>query len=151
MSNENGLRYTVRMRTDKLSASRRSWLMSRVKGTNTTPEIAVRKIVHALGFRFRIHGKSLPGKPDIVLTKLKKIILVHGCFWHGHADCPKARVPKTRPEFWAKKFEYNRAKDKRNLRDLKAMGWKILVVWQCELKDARKLRRRLRRFLSPPS
>lgn len=134
---------------DRLSPSHRSWLMSRVKGTNTTPEIAVGKIVRSLGFRFRTHCSKLPGKPDIVLAKLKKIVLVHGCFWHAHKNCPKARIPKTRPGFWSKKFAYNKAKDRRNLKDLRAMGWSVAVVWQCELKDGSRLTRKLARFLIP--
>lgn len=111
------------------------------------PEVGVRSLVHRLGFRFRLHQKKLPGSPDIVLTRHKKVIFVHGCFWHQHTRCREGRVPGTRRDYWVPKLAGNVRRDRRNLRSLRREGWECLVVWECELKQPDKLDRRLRRFL----
>lgn len=126
----------------------RSALMSRVRGGNTTPELVVRRIVHALGYRFRLHRRDLPGTPDIVLPRSRKIIFVHGCFWHRHPGCSRATTPRTRTAFWQRKFERNVERDRRNIAELQTLGWKILVVWECETCD-RSLRGLLSAFLGP--
>jgi DNA mismatch endonuclease (patch repair protein) len=133
--------------TDNLKPEQRSKNMAAVRARNTAPELMVRSIVHELGFRFRLHSKMLPGKPDLVFPRLKRVIFVHGCFWHRHPNCPRASTPATRTEFWDKKFVTNVERDRRAVRDLHKIGWKVLVVWQCELRDLFALRRRLERFL----
>jgi DNA mismatch endonuclease (patch repair protein) len=120
--------------------------MSRVKGRHTTPERTVRSIVHRNGFRFRLHGKDLPGKPDIVFRPRRKIVFVHGCFWHGHG-CGKGRIPKSNAAFWRAKIVANRKRDAKHIRALKADGWKILVIWQCQLKNPLALEKRIVDFL----
>lgn len=132
---------------DRLTHSRRSWLMSRVRSKDTGPERAVRSIVHNMGFRFRLHRADLPGRPDIVLPKLRSVIFVHGCFWHRHRNCPKASTPSTRTEFWSEKFQRNVERDKLAVRELRSLGWRILVVWQCELRDKKMLTFKLSQFL----
>jgi DNA mismatch endonuclease (patch repair protein) len=132
---------------DRLTKERRSWLMSRIGGKNTEPEIAVRKIVHNLGFRFRLHYPSLAGTPDLVLPRLRTAMFVHGCFWHHHIDCSKASLPKTRRAYWQAKFEANVARDELNRAKLKRDGWRVVVVWQCELRDSNKLKNRLKNIL----
>lgn len=131
---------------DRLSPQHRSWLMSRVKGRNTTPERAVRSIIHRNGFRFRLHRLDLPGKPDIVFGPRRKIVFVHGCFWHGH-DCGKGRLPKSNAAFWKAKVAANRKRDAKHIRDLKSAGWRILVIWQCQLKNPLALEKRIVDFL----
>lgn len=121
--------------------------MSLVRGKNTTPELAVRRLVHGLGYRFRLHGKNLPGRPDLVFAGRRKVIFVHGCFWHAHDGCAKARPPKSRKSYWVPKLKANKERDTRNIADLKTLGWKPLVVWQCELKKQRRLVSKIRRFL----
>ena len=113
----------------------RSRNMSAIKSKNTKPEIAVRKVLHSMGYRFRLHSKDLPGSPDIVLPKYKTVIFVHGCFWHRHQNCKYASTPKTRQEFWNKKFNENINRDKINQENLSSKGWKIIIVWECEIKD----------------
>ena len=108
--------------------------MARIKGKNTKPELIVRRILHALGYRFRLHRGDFPGRPDIVLPKYRTAIFVHGCFWHRHSECSKASMPKTRTEFWQDKFAMNVARDQRNVEALKAAGWHVLIVWECETK-----------------
>lgn len=112
----------------------RSYNMSRIRGKNTRPEIIVRKFLHSKGFRFRLHKKELPGKPDIVLSKYNTVIFVHGCFWHGHKNCKYFIIPKTRTKWWFNKIDHNRQKDIQNHNMLKQTGWKIITVWECELK-----------------
>lgn len=119
---------------DRLSVDRRSWLMSRVRGENTAPELTVRKYLHALGFRYRLHCKELPGKPDIVLPKYRTVVFVHGCFWHRHRGCRYASMPKSNVKFWMGKFELNVARDKRNVAALRKAGWRCLSIWGCETK-----------------
>lgn len=135
--------------TDRISKAARSALMGRIRRANTKPEMQVRGLLHALGYRFRTQLKGVPGRPDIAFSKKKKAILVHGCFWHAHEGCPTARVPKTRSDFWKSKFAKNRERDKRLLLAAAEMGWESLVVWECELCDP-KLGRRLSRFLGSP-
>ena len=132
--------------TDKLSPERRSRLMRAVKRKDTSPELQVRSLLHKLGYRFRLHRKDLPGTPDIVLPGRKAAILVHGCFWHAHG-CKIGQAPKTKLDFWQPKLDANRARDKRKLCELKAAGWRALVVWQCELRDTKTLTARLTEFL----
>jgi len=112
----------------------RSYNMSRIKGKNTKPEMAVRRFLFGKGFRYRVHDKKLPGKPDIVLPKLKTVILVHGCFWHGHKNCKYFKLPKTRTKWWKEKIEKNILNDKKSLRLLKKTGYKTIVIWECKLK-----------------
>lgn len=122
--------------------------MSRVKSRNTTPELTVRRIAHRLGYRFRLHRRDLPGKPDIVFPRLKTAIFVHGCFWHRHRGCAKAGLPKSRVVFWKAKFDRNVVRDKANRLALRRKGWRVLTVWQCETRDDAKLSQRLQSFLS---
>lgn len=133
--------------TDIFSKEKRSWIMSRVKGRDTKPEMLVRSFVHRMGFRFRVHGRDLPGNPDIVLPRYGKVIFVHGCFWHGHNRCPRSKRPATNKSFWNKKLDANIERDKRFRRELRRMGWKLLVVWQCETHNPEKLLGKLERFL----
>ena len=116
-------------------SEQRSRNMSAIKSKNTKPEIRVRKILHSMGYRFRLHSKDLPGSPDIVLPKYRTAIFVHGCFWHRHQNCKYASTPKTRQEFWNKKFNENINRDKINQENLSSKGWKIIIVWECEIKD----------------
>lgn len=130
--------------------AQRSRIMRAVKSTGTRPELQVRRMVHALGYRFRLHRQDLPGKPDLVLPRLFKVIFVHGCFWHGHPCARGARMPKANAEYWQAKIGRNVARDARHLKALKNAGWRVAVVWECELKQLEKLRRRLAAFLSRP-
>lgn len=132
---------------DKISKSKRSWNMSRIKGKNTSPELKVRSLLHGLGYRFRLHRKDLPGCPDIVLPKLQKVIFVHGCFWHRHQGCKYATTPSTNVDFWLRKFDVNVERDREVQKRLKQLGWTVLVIWECDLKDSTKLKRKLSAFL----
>lgn len=123
---------------DFLSPLERSERMSRIRSSNTSPELALRRAMHALGFRFRLHCKDLPGRPDIVLPRYRTAIFVHGCFWHRHDGCKVASTPKSNTEFWIKKFDRNVARDVRSKEMLEAQGWRVIVVWECELASARK-------------
>jgi DNA mismatch endonuclease (patch repair protein) len=134
--------------TDKLSAQQRSENMRRIRAKDTSPELAVRRLVHGMGFRFRLHVPGLPGKPDIVLHRLKRIIEVRGCFWHQHCGCTDSHIPKSRVSYWKPKLLGNQERDKENQRKLRTLGWKVLVVWECETRNLNKLSRRLLRFLS---
>ncbi|HRH49857.1 MAG TPA: DNA mismatch endonuclease Vsr [Panacibacter sp.] len=115
----------------------RSYNMSQIKGKNTKPEIVVRKFLHAQGFRYKLHDKTLPGKPDLVLPKFKTVIFIHGCFWHGHANCKYYVIPKTRTEWWLNKISYNTANNVKAVKALKKAGWKVITIWECSLKPAR--------------
>ena len=119
--------------------------MSRIQAKNTKPEIIVRGLLHRMGFRFRLHGRRLPGCPDIVLSRWKTVVLVHGCFWHRHPNCQFAYTPKSRKEFWVPKLEANATRDQQNVALLKEAGWKPLVVWECEIRDLDRLAKRLKR------
>ncbi|MCB9497436.1 MAG: DNA mismatch endonuclease Vsr [Fibrobacteria bacterium] len=118
---------------DSLSGPDRSALMSRIRGRDTKPEIAVRSILHRMGYRFRLHGRDLPGSPDIVLPGRGTVVFVHGCFWHRHKRCKGATTPKTNVGFWTAKFEANVARDVSNRRDLRKLGWRVMTVWECQL------------------
>ena len=134
---------------DPLTPSARSERMGRVRGRDTKPELVVRRLIHGLGYRYRLQARDLPGRPDIVFRKRKKAIFVHGCFWHRHPDpaCKLARLPKTRLDFWLPKLEGNRQRDIAVVERLEAMGWQVLLVWECELRDREQLRNMLRRFI----
>jgi len=116
----------------------RCYNMSRIRGKDTKPELIVRKFIHSKGFRYRLHDKKLPGKPDIVLPKHKTIIMIHGCFWHGHKDCKYFVIPKTRTEWWTAKINKTIEKDSENETELRKMGWKIIIIFECELKPGLK-------------
>jgi DNA mismatch endonuclease (patch repair protein) len=135
------------MMVDVHTPEQRSRNMAAIRGKNTKPEICVRRLLHSSGYRFRLHRNDLPGKPDIVLPKHKVVIFVHGCFWHCH-DCRYGAVkPATRSEFWTAKLQSNVDRDRRNEAALKALGWRVKVVWECETKNPEKVERRLIRFL----
>ncbi len=123
--------------------------MARVGQKNTKPELIVRKLLHGLGYRYRLHRRNLPGTPDICFPSRKKVIFVHGCFWHRHEGCRRTTTPKTRTDFWEEKFRQNVARDRRKIDDLQKLGWNALVVWECETEDIYKLESRLINFLSP--
>lgn len=120
--------------TDVHNKKTRSYNMSRIKAKNTKPEMLLRKFLHAQGFRYSLHNKRLPGKPDIVLKKYKTIVFVHGCFWHGHKNCKYFVVPKTRTNFWLNKIAANKANDEKAVKALKKDGWMVITVWECKLK-----------------
>jgi DNA mismatch endonuclease (patch repair protein) len=127
----------------------RSALMARIRGKNTSPELIVRKAIHARGLRFRLHRKNLPGGPDIVLPKYRLIIFVHGCFWHQHAGCKLAHRPKSRVDFWNRKLDGNIARDGRIVGELSGLGWRVEVVWECETRRLSALRQRLTEIFGP--
>lgn len=135
---------------DTLSPAERSERMGRVRGKNTKPELVVRSLVHGLGFRYRLHGSQLPGRPDLVFTKRRKVIFVHGCFWHRHEGCPKTRLPKTRLDFWVPKLNGNRLRDEENQRRLLEAGWEYLIIWECEVRSREALTARVLEFLGQP-
>lgn len=122
--------------------------MAAIRSKNTSPEMAVRRMVHALGFRFRLHVRGLPGTPDLVLPRHNLVIFVHGCFWHRHAHCRSGRVPQSNQGFWGPKLEGNVRRDRENQRALRRLGWRVAVVWECRTRDLPALRRRLRRLLN---
>ena len=137
--------------TDNLDPDQRSDRMSRIRGKDTEPEMVVRRLTHGMGYRYRLHVKDLPGCPDLVFRKRRRVIFVHGCFWHRHPDpsCKLARLPKSRLDFWLPKLERNAERDRENICKLKLMGWDVLVIWECQLKDQTSLRERIRAFLTP--
>ena len=135
---------------DTRTPAKRSEIMSAVRTENTGPELLVRKLLSAQGYRYRLHRKGLPGRPDIVFPGRCKAIFVHGCFWHGHR-CKKGRLPKTRLRYWKPKIAVNKKRDARNLVALRRSGWNVLVVWQCELKNGETLMRKLKTFLGRPN
>jgi DNA mismatch endonuclease (patch repair protein) len=132
---------------DTVSPARRSEIMGRVRSRDTKPEMVVRRIVFAMGYRYRLHAKDLPGKPDLVFRNRRKVICVHGCFWHRHQGCPLARLPKSRTEFWLTKLEANRQRDIKNELALQVLNWNVLIVWECELRDVANLKSRIKEFL----
>ncbi len=138
---------------DKLTPERRSANMSRIRSRDTSPEMIVRRLVHAMGYRYRLHAANLPGKPDIVLPRLKKIIEVRGCFWHQHSNCIDSHIPKSRQQYWLPKLLGNQRRDSETGRRLSELGWRVCIVWECETRSLVKLKKRLRRFLetAPPA
>jgi DNA mismatch endonuclease (patch repair protein) len=150
-SGKNGVRYPQLIdaigMTDTLSKETRSWLMSRVRQRNTKPEIKIRSLLHQLGYRFRLHDKKLPGSPDIVLKKYKTVIFVHGCFWHRHPKCKKNRIPKSNVAFWKNKFAKNVKRDRAAQKALVKDGWKVFVVWECEIGEVSRLTSRIKKVL----
>ena len=132
---------------DKISPQQRSWQMSRVGRADTAPEMAVRRIAYTLGYRYLLHDRRLPGSPDLVFRSRKKVIFVHGCFWHRHEGCRRTTMPKTREEFWNAKFDANQARDCRNLEALNSLGWQVLTIWECETRREIDLMERIRVFL----
>ncbi len=134
---------------DCLSSSQRSRNMSRIRGKNTKPELKVRRALHAMGFRFRLHRRDLPGTPDILLPRYRIAIQVHGCYWHRHPGCHLTTTPKTNAQFWQQKFDRNVERDAKNEAALVAMGWQVMVIWECETRDAERLRQTLVRDLPP--
>lgn len=134
---------------DTLTQAARSERMARIKGKNTRPEMKVRKLVHALGYRYRLHAKDVPGKPDMVFPARRKVVFVNGCFWHRHGDsnCSLARLPKSRLDFWLPKLERNAERDRKNIGALTALGWNSLIIWECELRDMKAVERKVTGFL----
>jgi len=133
--------------TDTLSPQERSKRMSLIRGTGSAPEMKLRRLVHRMGFRYRLHVKELPGKPDLVFPSRCAVIFMHGCFWHRHKGCKLARLPKSKLEFWKPKLEANTKRDLHNQRQLKALGWRVLVVWECEMADTERVSAIVREFL----
>lgn len=131
---------------DKVSPDQRSRNMAAVRGRDTGPEVAVRRMIHWLGLRFRLHRSDLPGRPDIVLPRHRSVVLVHGCFWHGHS-CTRGKVPTSNTAFWLPKLERNKQRDAEQVRALRKLGWRVLVVWECETKRPDRLLKRLARWL----
>jgi DNA mismatch endonuclease (patch repair protein) len=129
-------------------SQQRSRMMASIKGKNTKPEMVVRKAIHAMGYRFRLHRRDLPGTPDIVLPKLRKVVLVHGCFWHRHVGCKYAYVPKSNVSFWLDKFDANVRRDRAVIEALEAMRWDVLTIWECEIRDGCRLETLLHSFLT---
>ncbi len=132
---------------DTLSPSERSERMSRVRNKDSKAELRVRSIVHGMGYRFRLHGRDLPGRPDLVFRSKRKAIFVHGCFWHRHDGCKLARIPKSKQDFWRPKLEGNKKRDLDVQRELNEMGWNYLVIWECKLREEDELRESVREFL----
>ena len=128
---------------DIVDSKRRSEIMARIRGRDTAPELAVRRIAHRMGLRFRLHRKDLPGRPDLVFPKHRLVVFVHGCFWHRHEGCRRASTPKSNISFWVEKFAANVDRDARHEAALRALGWRVLVIWQCETGDDATLERRL--------
>lgn len=131
-----------------LTPSQRSALMARVRSKDTRPELVVRRMAHRLGFRFRLHRRDIPGSPDLAFIARRKVVFVHGCFWHSHAGCGLASVPKARPEYWLPKLERNRHRDQRTMNLLQQHGWSVLIVWECETSNTGPLAERLTDFLN---
>lgn len=132
---------------DVFDKDKRSRVMAKVKNKNTKPELLVRSLLHRMGYRFRIHRKDIPGKPDITLPKYKAVIFVHGCFWHGHEGCPNAKRPQSNLEFWDEKLNENIDRDKKTICELERMGWRVLVIWTCEINDVDTLSQRIENFM----
>lgn len=128
---------------DTFTPEKRSSIMRRVRSKNTKPEIKVRTLLHALGFRFRLHRRELPGNPDIIMPKYSTVIFVHGCFWHRHKRCHEASTPATNQDYWIPKFKRTVERDKKNQKELKRLGWNVIVLWECETKDMKRLEENL--------
>ncbi|MBI9077008.1 MAG: DNA mismatch endonuclease Vsr [Desulfatibacillum sp.] len=133
--------------TDNLTIKQRKHTMTRVRSKGTGPELIVRRTVFRLGYRYRLHRKDLPGKPDLVFAGRRKIIFVHGCFWHGHEGCPASRRPASNVDYWEKKLDRNMERDRRNIEQLEKEGWRVLVIWECQTKEGKHLERIIQHFL----
>ena len=133
---------------DPLTKAERSERMSRIRSSNTKPELFVRRLIYGMGYRYRLHARDLPGKPDIVFRSRKKVVFVHGCFWHQHG-CGHYRQPKSQTYFWQSKLEQNKSRDLTVSNALRKQGWKLLIIWECQLKSIEKLKTKIRRFLEP--
>jgi len=136
------------MSMDTISPAERSEIMSRVRSKDSRPEMALRKLVFSLGYRYRLHNRALPGCPDLVFSALRKVVFVHGCFWHLHKNCPLARMPKSRVDFWSSKLELNKTRDEKNVRKLRRLGWRVLTIWECEIARNRRVSDKIMRFLN---
>lgn len=132
---------------DVLTPEMRSWNMSRIRGKDTKPELTVRSLLHSMGYRFRLKNAALPGKPDIILPRHKAVIFVHGCFWHRHKGCRHTYTPKSKTEFWQRKFDSNVCRDKQVIDQLKELEWSHLTLWECEVKNEEPLKRKIKAFL----
>ena len=121
--------------TDTVSPEIRSWIMSRVKSKGMKPEMKIRRLLHGLGYRYRLHRADLPGRPDLTFPSRRKVVFVNGCFWHGHPGCPRVRIPEGNRDYWVSKLDRNRARDKRNVALLEQSGWGVMTVWECQLRD----------------
>lgn len=132
--------------TDTFTPQKRSQIMSRIIGKNTLPEIAVRKILYNLGCRYRLHDRKLSGKPDIVIKRLKTVFFINGCFWHQHKGCKRQSIPKSNLDYWRNKLNFNVEKQRKDIRELKKLGWKVFIVWECETKNDQKLHKKLKRI-----
>lgn len=133
---------------DRLSPAKRSENMRRIKGQDTKPEMIVRRFVHSMGYRYRLHAPDLPGKPDLVFPKLRKVILVHGCFWHLHKGCREGRIPGSGCDYWVPKLLRNVERDSKNLAAIRKLGWKVLIIWECEIEKNERIDKRLIQFLN---
>ena len=136
--------------SDRFTPAHRSSIMRAVRSRNTKPELRIRKLLHSLGYRFRLYVRDLPGSPDIVFRPRRRVIFVHGCFWHGHSDCKRAKLPASNSTFWAEKLARNMARDASAQAALQALGWSLHIVWECEISDVERLTKRLSEFLGPP-
>jgi DNA mismatch endonuclease (patch repair protein) len=132
---------------DTLTPSERSARMALIRSRDTKPELFVRRIIHGLGYRYRLHAKDLPGRPDLVFKSRRKVVFVHGCFWHLHRNCPACRPPKSRRDYWKPKLERNAARDKEVVRQLRRLGWRLMVIWECELDRTERLTQKITKFL----
>ena len=132
---------------DKISPQHRSANMRRIRSKDTKPELVLRRLIHGLGYRFRLHRKDLPGRPDLVFAKRRKIVFVHGCFWHQHPDCREGRIPGSRLDYWVPKLKKNQIRDAANRALLEEQGWKVLIIWECELTDISVVKRAVKKFL----
>ena len=132
---------------DTMTKAERSERMALIRSKDTKPELAVRRLIHSLGYRYRLHGKGLPGHPDLVFAGKSKVIFVHGCFWHLHRNCASCRPPKSRLEYWKPKLETNAARDKSVRQRLRRLGWRCLVIWECEIDDSEALVRKIKEYL----
>lgn len=135
---------------DHVSPKVRSRIMASVKAQGTKPEMAVRRALHRLGYRYRLHRKDLPGRPDLLFVAKRKVLFVNGCFWHFHNGCPRAKFPKSNRDFWVSKLERNRRRDADNMASLRELGWDVYTVWECELKDLDRAVKRISLLLGPP-
>lgn len=137
--------------TDSVSPAARSRIMARVRSKDMKPEMQVRRILHGLGYRYRLHRVDLPGKPDLAFLSRRKVVFVNGCFWHAHPGCPRVRIPAANRDYWISKLHRNRTRDERNIHLLQELGWGIITVWECELRESATVTERLVAFLGPTS